>query len=565
MAQSAPLTHLPIATATDGFYQGFNRHVTIVSKVLIGGLIIWAAAFTEQAGAVLRDLNALLLANFGAWYIYVSAFYVIAGLALALAPRIGRLRLSAAGEGPEFSRFSWFSMMFGAGISMGMLTFSTGEPIYHFSTNPDVIRGVVEGGTAETVRSAFKWSFFHWGLAAWGSYALCGLSLAYFAYRRGLPLTIRSALTPLFGRALSGPLGHAVDIVAVVATIVGASVSIGYGISQFASGIFNVTQAGWMVTPEGTPTNAAMLAVLVLVMAASTWSANSGVGKGIKWLSNINMGLSIFVLAFFLIVGSTVFALRVLFVGLFDYVANLPSLSFTIWSADGTATGDALAEWQRAWTILYWPWWIAFAPFVGMFLARISRGRTVREYILGAMIVPPVMCFVWFAFAGGTAIDLELSGAAQGAIMQADLSSQLFATLNVMLSSGAAKAMSGLIVVLLMTYLVTSADSAVYVVNTINAAGDTSKRSPVHIVIWGVALTLVIAVLMLAGGLQAIQTAMIIGALPFSIVLALMVVALILAATADCFSQNRRMPTGRAMPSPDVVRQDMQTLKQSAT
>jgi choline/glycine/proline betaine transport protein len=212
----------------------------------------------------------------------------------------------------------------------------------------------------------------------------------------------------------------------------------------------------------------------------------------------------------------------------------------TVWQKDGTAVGNALAGWQNGWTVFYWAWWIAFAPFVGVFLARISRGRSIREYVLGAMIIPTMMCFVWFAFVGGSAIDLELSGIAEGAIMGSGLSSQLFSTINVMLNPTMAVVMSAIIVVLLLTYLVTSADSAVLIINTINAAGDEAPHSNRHITIWGTALTLVIGVLLLAGGLSAIQTAMIIGALPFSMVLALMGLSLIKALISEARLQSER-------------------------
>lgn len=543
MAIKPPLTDLPITTAEEGFYEGFNTIVTVGSKILVGLLIVWAAAFPSQAGAVLSAINGFLLASFGTWYIYVMAFYLITCLALAAWPTTGRIRLAGEGEEPEFSTFSWFSMMFGAGIGIGMLTYATGEPIYHFSTNPEVITGLVAGESAEVVRSAFKWSFLHWGLSAWGCYALTGLALAFFSYRRGLPLTIRSGLTPLFGRSLSGGLGHVVDIVAVIATVLGVSVTIGFGVAQFSSGVHNITGAGWLMTPEGTPTTTAMIVALVLVMGLSTLSALSGVGKGIKWLSNMNMGLTMFFLAFLLVFGSTTFALQALFVGIWDYVTALPGMMFTVWRPDGTETGEALAGWQGGWTIFYWAWWIAFAPFVGLFLARISRGRSLREYVLGAMIVPSIMCFIWFAMAGGTAIDLELSGGANRAILDAGLSSQLFATVNQLLSPALAVAMSVLLVVLLLTYLVTSADSAVLIINTINAAGDETPKGRIHILVWGVALTLVIAMLLAAGGLAAIQTAMIIGALPFSFVLALMGLALIKALVRDGMRERRGVAT----------------------
>ena len=535
MAVKPPLTDLNIKTEDNGFYEGFSKFVTVGSKLAIGALILWAVAFPEGAGNALKGIRGVIDANTGPWYMYVMGFYIIVCLALALWPATGRIRLGGDDSKPEFSSFSWFSMMFGAGIGIGMLTYATGEPIYHFGTNPDVIMGNVAGSTAENVRPAMQWSFLHWGFSAWGCYAIVGLSLAFFSYARGLPLTIRSGLTPIFGKALEGPLGHIIDIVSVIATILGVSVTLGYGVSQFASGLHNITGMDWMMT-DGAPTKVAMILCLVVVMIASTLSALSGVGKGIKWLSNINMGLSFFILAFFLIFGSTMFALSALFTGLWDYIINLPSMVFTVWSPDGTGeenVANGLAGWQGGWTVFYWAWWIAFAPFVGLFLARISKGRTIREYVIGAMIVPSIMCFVWFAFVGGTAIDLTLNGGAGDAITGAGLSSQLFAMINFMLSPTLATLMSIVIVILLLTYLVTSADSAVLIINTIAAAGDEGPKGRIHIITWGVILTLVIGGLLLAGGLGAINTAMIIGALPFSVVMALMGIALFKALIRD--------------------------------
>ena len=535
MAMQPPITDLDIKTADSGFYEGFSKFVAVGSKLFLGALIVWAIAFPEAAGNVLKSIRTTIDANTGSWYMYVMAFYIIVCLALALWPATGKIRLGGENSKPEFSSFSWFSMMFGAGIGIGMLTYATGEPIFHFGTNPDVITGETTASSADNVRAAMKWSFLHWGFSAWGCYAIVGLALAFFSYSRGLPLTIRSGLTPLLGKSLEGPLGHVIDIVSVIATILGVSVTLGYGVSQFAAGIYNITGMEWLMQEDGNPTNVAMIFALVVVMFFSTLSALSGVGKGIKWLSNINMGLSFFILAFLLVFGSTMFALQSLFMGIVDYVVALPSMVLTVWKGDGVEDSVAtqLAGWQGGWTIFYWAWWIAFAPFVGLFLARISKGRTIREYVLGAMIVPSIMCFVWFAFAGGTAIDLTLNGGAGDQITGAGLSSQLFAMINYMLSPALATAMSVVIVILLLTYLVTSADSAVLIINTIAAAGDESPKGRVHIITWGVILTLVIGGLLLAGGLGAINTAMIIGALPFSFVMALMGISLVKALVRD--------------------------------
>ena len=541
------LMDLPIKTAKSGFYRGFTKHVTITSKLLVGALILWAIVFPKRSSAFLGGINDFILATFSFWYVYAMAFFVILCLVLAIWPPSGRLKMGLPQDKPEFSNFSWFSMMFGAGIGIGMLTFATAEPMYHFAKNPATLQGLTVPSTLGNVRDAYIWSFTHWGFAAWAAYAIVGLSLGYFSYRRGLPLTIRSGLTPLFGRAMSGLLGHVVDVVAVVATVLGVAQTLGFGVEQLVAGLSRIGVGDWLQTTaaDGTRSSstAGTVVALLVIMGASTLSALSGVGKGIKWLSNINMGLSFVVLAFFAVFGATLFGLQALFVGLWDYVVSIPGNAFTVWSKDGTPVGDALAGWQGGWTIFYWAWWIAFAPFVGLFLARISRGRTVREYVLGAMIVPAIMCFVWFALVGGTAINLELTGQAAGAIAGAGQESQLFAMLGVMLSPDLARAMSILVVVLLLTYLVTSADSAVLIINTINAAGDEGPKARPHILFWGVALALVVGGLIVAGGLGAIKTAMVIGALPFSVVMVVMGIALVKGIWYDSMREKRGMPT----------------------
>ncbi|MEQ6203325.1 BCCT family transporter [Sulfitobacter sp. HNIBRBA2951] len=555
MALEPPLMDLPISTADSGFYKGFTRSVTVSAKVLVGALIIWAVAFPEQAAGVLSGINALILATFNYWYVFVMAFFVVVCLVLAVWPASGKLKLGHPDDTPEFTNFSWFSMMFGAGIGIGMLTFATAEPLYHWAKNPSTIQGLTEGSTAGNVRDAYIWSFTHWGIAAWAAYAIVGLSLAYFSYRRDLPLTIRSALTPIFGRALSGPLGHVIDVVAVVATVLGVAQTLGFGVEQFISGLSRIGFGDWLYTvaEDGSKSMSitAIVVALAVIMGASTLSALSGVGKGIKWLSNINMGLSFFILAFFLIFGSTFFGLQALVVGIWDYLISIPGNILTVWSSDGVegSVATQLNGWQGGWTIFYWAWWIAFAPFVGVFLARISRGRTVREYVLGAIIIPAVMCFVWFAIVGGTAIDLELNGDANGAITGAGQSDQLFAMLAVILDPTLAWAMSLIVVILLLTYLVTSADSAVLIINTINAAGDEGPKARPHIIFWGVALALVVGGLIIAGGLGAIQTAMVIGALPFSIVMALMGVSVLKAIWRD----GRREKAGVAATAVQVA------------
>ncbi|WP_298723156.1 BCCT family transporter [uncultured Oceanisphaera sp.] len=504
-----------IHTSKKGFYKGLNPTITIISKVIIVTLVLFAIVMPNKATEALGIVNTALLSTFNSYYIISVSLFLIFCLAMALSP-LGKIKLGQDRERPEFSNFSWFAMMFGAGMGIGLMFYSIGEPMYHFAGNPEVIKGAVSANTADTVESAMRFSFLHWGLHAWGIYVSVGLAMAYFAYRLNLPLTIRSALTPLFGDRLNGSLGHAIDIIAVVATVLGISTTVGTGVLQLISGFESVTGAAWLLNDEGKPTSTAMVLALLLVMGLSTLSAMTGVGKGVKWLSNINLTLSFILLAVFIIFGSTGFAFSTYISGLTDYLIELPAMSFTVWDRE-----SKLGQWQGSWTIYYWAWWIAFAPFVGLFLARISRGRTIREFVMGAMIIPTLMCAFWFALLGGTALDLELNGGANGSIIGSAIESQMFVTLQQLLPAEAAMAMSLMVILLILTYLVTSADSGVLVLNTIMAGGN-DQPGVSHRVIWGSILTLVVGSLMLAGGLSAIQTAMVIGALPFSVIMILM-------------------------------------------
>ncbi|MFK8029685.1 MAG: BCCT family transporter [Gammaproteobacteria bacterium] len=522
-----PNLSLTIPTAKNGFYSGFSRAVSVTAKCLVGALILWAVFFPDYAGALLQNTNEFILSRFAGWYILLIASFIIICSVLAIWPSAGKLKLGAEDDKPEFSYFSWFSMMFGAGIGVGMLTWAIAEPIYHLTNNPEVIKGMATSGGEDNIRNAYKWSFLHWGVAAWSCYALVGMAMAYFSYRHKLPLTVRSTMVPLFGDRLSGKFGTAFDVVAVVATLLGASQALGYGIEQFVSGLYRIGLGEWLLNEEGTASSSAIVLGVVVILSLTIASALSGVGKGIKWLSNINMVLSVFLLSFFLMFGASWFGLQSLALGLFDYVVQFPTMLFQVWSPDGTKVGDKLSSWQSSWTVFYFAWCVAFAPFVGMFLARISKGRTVREFVLGAMLMPSLMSFVWFTWAGGTAIDLELSGVANGVIKAAPDGDKIYAMIELIISPVFAWLMAILIVVLVMTFLVTTADSAVLVINTISAGGKADHRDNKHIVVWGLVLGLMVGVLLLVGGLKAIKTAMVIAALPFSAIMFLMGVALL--------------------------------------
>ena len=558
---------LNIHTANRGFYNGFNPAVALSSKLVIACLVIWCVIAPEQAGKVLGDLKNASFTHLTTYYNWLVGLFVMVCLGLALVPKWGRLKLGQGDDLPEFSRFSWFSMMFGAGIGIGMLGFATGEPIWYFADNPEIrlsleriaaaleqqgvnvagldsstlwikyheavansvmpmLDNLVEPKTRSAIIPVFRYEFLHWGISAWACYAIVGLALSYFSYRQNLPLTIRSTLFPVFGKAMAGWRGTTVDAIAVIATLVGIGQTIGLGLSTFASGLYNISEWAWLITDERTrtPTNAALFLALFVVMLCSTLSAWSGVGRGVKWLSNLNMVLSVALLSFFLVFGATWAFFEILGVGLVDYLLALPSLTFYIYP---TQSPGSPGEWQAQWSVFYWAWWIAFAPFVGLFLARISKNRTVREFILGALLAPALMCCVWFALLGGTALELILEGTAGAGIFEKTLTGQLFEIINIILSPAMAKLMSIVIVVLLLTFLVTSADSATLVARLVSAGGNTANHSGLHIVVWSGLLAAMIAALLIAGGLDAIQSAMIVGAAPFSVLMVFMVISLV--------------------------------------
>jgi choline-glycine betaine transporter len=587
MSIKQPFTELNIKKQEGGFYHDNSLPIALISKGIMVALVLWALVWPANANGTLGSLNSLLLNVFNQFYIIIVGLFAFFLLVVAVLPSTGRRIMGVEGEKPEFSNFSWFSMMFGAGLGVGLMVFATAEPLGLWGSNPVVISGEVVGRSPQAIESAYRYTFAHYGFHAWSIYVVTGLSLAYYAYTRGMPLTIRSALTPIFGNAMNGFWGHIVDVLGVVATILGVSVTIGFGVSQFINGLYNISGMQWMMDMSGDipePGKVGLIAGLIVIMGLSIISAVSGVGRGVKYLSNLNLVLSLILLAVFIIFGSFVFAMNTYVSALLDYILHFLSLSFGAYgpqnagefasalpAAAAPMAGDLMAgatnpwgsfesfksgldanalalgdttlaavydagndgrqfAWQSAWTTFYWAWWIAFSPFVGLFLARISKGRTVREFILGCVIAPALVCFAWMTILGATAIDLELSGVAQGAIVGASQTNQLFATLEQMLSSGFfLSLMTMMCVVLILTFLVTSADSGILVMNTIMSGG--SQQTGIkHRIVWGVILTAVIGTLILAAGennpMDALRNAMIIGALPFTVVMGLMCIAL---------------------------------------
>ena len=589
MSIKPPFTAVEVRRAAPGFYEGHSVEIALLSKGIMVALVIWALVWPANANSNLSSLNWSLLEGFNAFYIIIVGLFAFFLAVVAILPQTGKRKMGRADEAPEFSNFSWFSMMFGAGLGVGLMVFATAEPLGLWGSNPETVSGAVAPNSQEALTSAYRYTFLHYGFHAWAIYVVTGLSLAYYAYTRDMPLTIRSALTPLLGRFVNGFIGHLVDVLGVVATILGVSVTIGFGVSQFVDGVYAITGAGWLMDMAGDvpkPGTVGLIAGLVCIMGLSIISAVSGVGRGVKYLSNLNLVLSLILLFTFVLFGSFAFAMTTYATASVDYLLHFVSLSFgaygtqspeafvmalpeaakpladeligdatNAWgSYDGFKSGlegaaAALDEatltavyaagepgrqfgWQAGWTTFYWAWWIAFSPFVGLFLARISRGRTVREFILGCVFAPAMVCFAWMTILGATAIDLELTGGANGAIIGASNTNKLFVTLGQMIEGGLLSALTVMCVVLIMTFLVTSADSGILVMNTIMSGGDQDIGNK-HKIVWGLILTAVIGTLLVAGAtnpgadpMEALKNAMIIGALPFTMVMGLMVLSL---------------------------------------
>ncbi|MEL6607380.1 MAG: BCCT family transporter [Pseudomonadota bacterium] len=501
-----------IPTEPAGFLQGYNRPVTVWALICVAALIVLLLLWPAAAAETLIDTRTTLLSTFRGWYMYIMlAFFLLAGT-FALLPGAGEIRLSRAGERPEFSTFSWLSMMFCAGIGAAIVVFSVSEPLTHLSTNPDILGGKVAADTAEAASSALKYTFLHWGLSAWACYAVLGLAIAYFSYRHGTPLTVRSALTPLLGHRFGGLIGHGIDFFSVFAIIAGLAVSMGNGVPQFVAGLSTV----FKLTEGGT---VAVLIALAAVAALSSLAIISGVKRGIKWMSNTSTLIFLGVLALFIVFGSTRFATDALVAAVSDYVSTFLGMSTVVATPDGTVPGETLANWQVDWTIFYWAWWIGFAPFVGMFLARVSKGRSIREFVLGTMLGPCAMCMVWFAYVGGTAISIELADT--GTLSTIDRPAQLYATLMMLLGDTGGVIVGGFVCALVFMLLASVFIAGILAINTIAAGGDDGPKPAAHVLLWSVSVTLIIAGLILAGGIASIRDAVIISALPFSIIIAL--------------------------------------------
>ena len=499
-----------------GPFPRVSKPVFITSALLIVGFIIFGAFFTETAGALFSFLQDFITDKFGWMFIILMNVALVFCIYLA-ASRYGDIRLGQQTEKPQYSLFSWIGMLFSAGIGIGLVYWGTAEPLYHFMAPP-----LGEAETVEAAKQAMSISFLHWGLHSWAIYTIVALALAYFHFRRGLPLSIRSTLYPLIGEKIYGRWGHTVDILAVFGTMFGVVTSLGLGVMQINSGLENLFGIPNSLTVQ--------FIIIAFVTALACGSLMLGLDKGIKRLSDINMGFTGVLLAFMVILGPTLFIFDSFIENIGNYIVAMVPLS--TW---GEAYSNT--DWQSGWTIFYWAWWVSWAPFVGVFIARISRGRTIREFVLGVLLIPMVILFFWFTTFGGVAIHMELLAALDPAMaspglveaVQADSGSAIFKLVEYY---PFAKPITFLIVIMIVLWFVTSSDSASFVIDMLTAGGDTNPPK-IQRLFWALMEGLIAAILLAAGGLGALQAAAIVAGLPFALVIFVMMYALLRGLSRD--------------------------------
>lgn len=484
----------------------FAPAVVLPSLLVLGALLILCGFYPQRADQLFGSAQAWVVTNFD-WFYTVAVTGFLVFLVLIAWSRYGDIRLGPDDAKPEFSFASWTAMLFAAGMGIGLMYFGVGEPLQHYLNPP-----TQEAGTPAAAREALTSTFFHWGFQAWAIYGVMGLVLAYFGFRYNLPLTMRSGLYPLLQKRINGPIGHSVDAFALVGTIAGLATTLGYGALQLAAGLNLVT--GW-----DTGTTAFRIAVIVVVVGLAGLSAASGLDKGVKRLSEVNLLITFALLGFVLLCGPTVFLLQAFSENIGNYLSSLVGMSLRTFTYE-VANDDG---WFGGWTILYWAWWISWSPFVGMFIARISRGRTVREFIVGVLFIPTAFNLLWMTVFGNGAIWID-THVAQGALSAtaSNVDALLFRFFEYL---PLAKAVSWIAVLLIALFFVTSADSGAYVVDAIASRGH--PQSPVwQRLFWAAVLGMTAVVLLLAGGLKALQAMTLVTALPVAAIMVLLCIGL---------------------------------------
>jgi choline/carnitine/betaine transport len=481
---------------------GLDRLVFGVTAVLALGFLAWGFIDTDSLGSASGSALSWTVTSMGWLFVLTASAFVVFVIWLAMG-RFGDIPLGNDDEQPEFSTISWIAMMFSAGMGIGLMFYGVSEPLSHYITPPPGTGG--ENSPAR-VQTAMATTLFHWTLHPWAIYAVVGIAIAYGVYRKGRPQLISSAFTPLIGkRRAEGPAGRIIDILAIFATLFGSAASLGLGALQIGSGLE-------IVAGIGKVGNGVLVGIIAILTAAFIGSAISGVEKGIQWLSNTNMVLAISLAAFVFVVGPTVFILDLIPTAVGSYFQDLAQMS----ARTEAAGGDGMAEWLSGWTVFYWAWWLSWTPFVGMFIARISRGRTIRQFVTGVLLVPSMVTLVWFAVFGGAAIHMQQSGIDLGG--ESSPESQLFGMLDHLPLS----TITGtLVMILVAIFFVSGADAASIVMGTLSERG-TLEPSKWTVIFWGVATGGVAAVMLLIGGdsaLTGLQNITIVAALPFVLVM----------------------------------------------
>src|SRR5919106_2363772 len=473
-----------------------DPQVFYVASAVSVAFVLAGVLFTDELATVAADALGWILDNFGWFFVLSTAAFLVFVLFLAVTP-YGRIRLGRDGDRPEFRTVSWIAMMFSAGMGIGLMFFGVAEPISHLAAPP---LGLAKPGTDQAASVAMEYTYFHWALHPWALYAVVGLALGYFCFRKGMPNLISSAFYPLLGERVNGPIGKGIDVLAIFATMFGSATSLGLGALQINSGLNFV----WDVE---TSTGLAVV-IIALLTLAFVISAVSGVGEGVQFLSNFNMLVAIGLLLFILLVGPTVYILGTLVSSTGDYLGGLVGRSFQTGVFGGS-------EWLGSWTIFYWVWRISWTPFVGTFLARISKGRTIREFVIGVLLVPSGVSFVWFAILGGSAINLQLTGEANLIDTVAEPEVALFTLLEQFPLSAIT---SVVVIVLVAVFFVSGADAASIVMGMLTCRGILEPPRAI-VAFWGTAMGAVAITLLLAGGLESLQQAAIVAGAPFALVM----------------------------------------------
>jgi glycine betaine transporter len=488
----------------------------IISAGLIGAVVLWGLLSPATLDAVFGVVLSTVTRNFGWLYLWVVLGLVVLAFVLAFS-RYGDLKLGDEDEEPEFSLGAWFSMLFSAGMGIGLVFWGVAEPISHYTTSPP---GVAPG-TPEAANAAMRYAFFHWGLHPWAIYGIVGLAIAFFQFRRKSSALVSSATEALPWRAVRR-LSPAFNVLAVVATAFGMAASLGMGATQINSGLHTVF---------GLPVNvAAQAGIIIVTTALFLTSAVSGVGRGIKWLSSGNLMMAALLAVAVLLLGPTVAIIDTFTSTLGAYLSEFVRMSLRM-----SPFRDS--SWIGDWTLFYWAWWISWSPFVGLFIARVSRGRTIRQFIMGTVLAPTLVGFAWFSIFGGTALYMQIFQAVPLVdAVKADVSTAMFVMFNALPMGGLMSVVATLLVVI---FFVTSGDSATLVLGMMSSGGDPNPSNRIK-VMWGVLVSAIAISLLFAGGLKAVQTATIVFALPFSVVLVLMAISVTRAIHQDWQADQRR-------------------------